>query len=638
MARILTDSTSRGRSCEVLQTFGRLASRPQYRATSIVATGSPAVIEEEVRMRVNDIEYVLIPHECSFITLDEDTTPFLFLVFTTQPGQILSREALQTFRRDFLDRDDVFQSSFAAHVIFYGSSEQDLKISKDAEEELEDWGTQEWSFVPGRPSQRVPAGPYVYTKKMTWQTWRVYYDVNAAFMCTFKPSLKKSKAGVDGRVIVPSRCYYMKSPSLPLNGLRVAIKDSINIKGQKTTLNNRAWRDFWPPASKTAHCVQLLIDAGAIIVGKVKLQAMIVREEPLEAVEFTDPFNPRGDGYQVPSGSSSGSAAAIASYQWLDLSLGSDTNGSVRKPAHYNGCHTIRPTHGIMNTEGVVGFFPEFDMPGFFGRDISFFPKIMSVWYDKSPMLLTPSEKPVKLLYPEDYLPTPNEAQSSVIDKFVTALEHYLQVERQSVPIAKLWEEHQPDGPQNANISQYLEKAGCYPFFHDSYKAAETFRVGYEKMFGKPPFVHRFEHWLWDLGKSISKEERDECWRRLEVYRLWLLDSVFKSGSEEGITIMVLPIEVGQPNYRDTKAPPPYSLLNGYASLNLSPIMKAPEITAIVGQTTFMSEVTKKPEPYPIAASVLGPPGSDFIITELTIEAMKLAEIPVEVKTGASVY
>ena len=87
-----------------------------------------------------------------------------------------------------------------------------------------------------------------------------------------------------------------------------------------------AWRKLYPPASKYAHCVQLLIDAGAVIVGKVKLQAMITREEPVEAVEYTDLFNPRGDGYQVPSGSSSGSAAAIASYDWLDLSLGSDSS------------------------------------------------------------------------------------------------------------------------------------------------------------------------------------------------------------------------------------------------------------------------------------------------------------------------
>lgn len=83
--------------------------------------------------------------------------------------------------------------------------------------------------------------------------------------------------------------------------------------------------DLYDPKEEDAACVKTLSDAGAIIVGKVKLQAMIMREEPLECVEFTAPFNPRGDGYQVPSGSSHGSAAGVSSYDWLDFSLGSDS-------------------------------------------------------------------------------------------------------------------------------------------------------------------------------------------------------------------------------------------------------------------------------------------------------------------------
>lgn len=152
------------------------------------------------------------------------------------------------------------------------------------------------------------------------------------------------------------------------------MKDSIDISGHKTTLCNRAWMDLYPPKKEDAACIKTLTEAGAIIVGKVKLQAMIMREEPLECVEFTAPFNPRGDGYQVPSGSSHASAAGISSYEWLDLSLGSDSessrifdqaftdtvgaNGSCRKPASYNGCFTIRPSTGILDAKGVVAFFP----------------------------------------------------------------------------------------------------------------------------------------------------------------------------------------------------------------------------------------------------------------------------------------
>lgn len=63
----------------------------------------------------------------------------------------------------------------------------------------------------------------------------------------------------------------------------------------------------------------------------------------------------------------------------------------------------------------------------------------------------------MEILYPLDYLPTPNTAQSAVINKFVSSLEDSAHVKRTLVSIAKLWEEHQPDGPENADISKYLE-------------------------------------------------------------------------------------------------------------------------------------------------------------------------------------
>ena len=132
-------------------------------------------------------------------------------------------------------------------------------------------------------------------------------------------------SGYEARIIVPSRCYFEPSESRPLHGARIAVKDNIDIVGHKTSLCNRAWLDLYPEASENAACISSLIHAGAVIVGKVKLMAMIMREEPMECVEYISPFNPRGDGYQVPSGSSNGSAAAVASYDWLDFAIGSDS-------------------------------------------------------------------------------------------------------------------------------------------------------------------------------------------------------------------------------------------------------------------------------------------------------------------------
>lgn len=129
------------------------------------------------------------------------------------------------------------------------------------------------------------------------------------------------------RVVVPSRSYSSskKDPNKPLLGVRITVKDIFDIKNFKTTLCNRAWTEYHAQKAETAPSVQRLQDLGAVIVGKTRLNAMVVREEPMECVEFLAPFNPRGDGYQTPSGSSTGSCVALAAYPWLDFSLGSDS-------------------------------------------------------------------------------------------------------------------------------------------------------------------------------------------------------------------------------------------------------------------------------------------------------------------------
>jgi Asp-tRNA(Asn)/Glu-tRNA(Gln) amidotransferase A subunit family amidase len=136
------------------------------------------------------------------------------------------------------------------------------------------------------------------------------------------------------------------------------VKDIFDIAGTKNTLCSKTWRDLHSASSQNAPTVQSLLNKGAIIIGKTKLNAMIVREETMECVDYLAPSNPRGDGYQTSSGSSSGSCAALGAYDWVDFAISSDTNGSCRKPAHWNGVFAIRPTHGVLSTTGLVSFCP----------------------------------------------------------------------------------------------------------------------------------------------------------------------------------------------------------------------------------------------------------------------------------------
>jgi Asp-tRNA(Asn)/Glu-tRNA(Gln) amidotransferase A subunit family amidase len=101
-----------------------------------------------------------------------------------------------------------------------------------------------------------------------------------------------------------------------------------HLNGLRTSVCNRAYHDLYPPQHETAECVERLLSLGAIVVGKTHLSSFAWREEPTECVDYPAPFNPRGDGYQSPAGSSSGSGAAIASYEWLDFTLGTDSKSN----------------------------------------------------------------------------------------------------------------------------------------------------------------------------------------------------------------------------------------------------------------------------------------------------------------------
>ncbi len=68
-----------------------------------------------------------------------------------------------------------------------------------------------------------------------------------------------------------------------------------------------------------------MLNAGAHIVGKAHLSSFAMMEHPTQSVNYQAPFNPRGDGYLITRGSSGGSAAAVAAYEWIDISVCSDS-------------------------------------------------------------------------------------------------------------------------------------------------------------------------------------------------------------------------------------------------------------------------------------------------------------------------
>lgn len=152
----------------------------------------------------------------------------------------------------------------------------------------------------------------------------------------------------------------------PLAGLSFAAKDIYDVVGAKTGFGNPDWLRTHEPARLTAPAVQMLLDAGARLVGKTHTEEMAWSLTG-ENAHYGTPVNVNAPG-RIPGGSSSGSAAAVAA-GLVDFALGSDTGGSVRLPASYCGILGIRPTHGRISLEGVCPLAPSFDTCGWFARD-----------------------------------------------------------------------------------------------------------------------------------------------------------------------------------------------------------------------------------------------------------------------------
>ncbi|ART62880.1 amidase [Kushneria marisflavi] len=152
----------------------------------------------------------------------------------------------------------------------------------------------------------------------------------------------------------------------PLAGQRLAVKDLFDIQGEVTGAGNPDWAAAQRPASRTAPGVHALLKAGAALVGKTQTDEFAYSLNGAN-VHYGTPINP-GAPDRLPGGSSSGSAIAVARDE-ADIGLGTDTGGSIRIPASYNGLWGLRPTHGAISCEGLLPLAPSFDTVGWLCRD-----------------------------------------------------------------------------------------------------------------------------------------------------------------------------------------------------------------------------------------------------------------------------
>src|SRR5580704_2334464 len=163
------------------------------------------------------------------------------------------------------------------------------------------------------------------------------------------------------------------SQDLPLYGIPFAVKDNIDVEGLPTTAGCPAF-SYVP--QRSAGAVQKAVDAGAILIGKANMDQFATG-----LVGIRSPYGACSSIYHagyISGGSSSGSALAVAKGE-VCFALGTDTAGSGRIPAAFNGIVGVKPTRGLISTAGVVPACRSLDCVSVFSPDIETGAQVLEV-------------------------------------------------------------------------------------------------------------------------------------------------------------------------------------------------------------------------------------------------------------------
>ncbi|KXJ93611.1 amidase signature domain-containing protein [Microdochium bolleyi] len=565
-----------------------------------------------------------------------------------QPG--CSAETLQQLIASYLQKNNVFSQGFL-HGVYLRSKNVNMTLPATTA----DSGI---AYVRSITSAtfNAPAGPYILAQATgeVYVPYRLYSDFMGAFHQGviaaadgqhFLP-LRSAIAGSSAMTVgVPSRLYYTPTAEKPLAGVRLGIKDIYDLNGIKTGAGSRAYYSIYPEASATADPVQGLIEAGAIVIGKMKTTQFAGPENARDAIDYQAPFNPRGDGYQEVGSSSSGPASGMASYEWLDLALGSDTGGSIRVPAENNGLFGNRPSHGMVSLGHTVPLASQYDTAGFLVRDPKLWKTACRAMY--SGLTSNYTKLPSKVItyqFPLGDDGTVLSPAQKMIADFVNKVSKHLSASTSTYNLSSNWAQTRPAGTPE-NYDEMLNTTWAILSAQEQIQSVRNrLFANYGAQYnGRQPFVNPSTNGSWHWGAGFP-DLIDEAISNKTIFMNWW-NSVALPHNQETCSdslFMYVFNNADQPAYRSTYSASVISTPEGIPGVLLglntgfiSPMAGNPDFVVPVGQVVYKSTITQHEELLPVSVRIMAARGCDLMLLDLINELVDAGIIP-QVKTGST--
>ncbi|KAJ5501078.1 hypothetical protein N7527_012199 [Penicillium freii] len=560
---------------------------------------------------VNGINYYSGDAVSRVVTSDFDSTRFDAIVPLTvirTDEALLTTNIIKEAISNYSATDDVFQAGFLEAIFLVYDGDGRGQVESTVQKALSGLGNilvmasssyqAGAHIVSAKLLHDIPKGPYFYSPQTgdIYQAFRLYPDHQLAFteaalsdgIGGFKPMPATSSGAMTKSVAVPSRLYYTPTSTKPLAGLRLGVKDIFDLKGLRTSGGNRAFYDLYPPRNTTGPALQRLIDAGAIIVGKMGTVQFANGDNPTaDWVDFHCPFNPRGDGYQSPGGSSSGPGAGVASYDWLDIAVGSDTGGSMRNPGGMQGLFANRPSTGAVSLDNVLPLCHALDTAGVFARNAATWSKVIHAWYRN---FTNYREYPKRLFYQNSSFPNSNAASGAILEEFVMKVEDFL---------------------------DYAAK-------HD----------------GRRPFVNPGPLARWAWGQNNGGDTAySEAIKNKTIFKDWWESDGYGKADKQTCSegIYMYPYSKGQTQYRNVYFDAPSAPPMGFSDGRIAILAGTPDLVVPIGEVPYYSTISLKTEFMPVTMSFGAARGCDLMLVNL-IEDLEQAGILKPVSTGSMMY